>query len=45
MDYIVSWNFKHIVNVRTVNGVRAITNLRGYNDIDLVAPTYFLGYE
>ena len=42
MDYIISWNFKHMVNVRTVNGVRAITNLRGYNDIDLVTPTYFL---
>ena len=45
LDYIISWNFKHMVNIKTVNGVRAITNLRGYNDINLVAPTYFLGEE
>ena len=45
LDYIVSWNFKHMVNIKTVNGVRAITNLRGYKDIDLVTPTYFLGEE
>ena len=41
-DYIISWNFKHMVNIKTVKGVRAITNLRGYSDIDLVAPNYFL---
>ncbi len=45
LDYIISWNFKHMVNIKTVNGVRAITNLRGYKDIDLVTPTYFLGEE
>ena len=45
MDYIISWNFKHMVNIKTVNGVRAITNLRNYNNIDLVTPTYFLGEE
>ena len=37
-NYIVSWNFKHLVNVRTINGVRAITNLQGYNPIDIVSP-------
>ena len=45
LNYIISWNFKHMVNVKTVNGIRAITNLRGYNDIDLVTPTFFLGEE
>jgi hypothetical protein len=37
--YIVSWNFKHMVNVKTIKGVRAITNLYGYNNIDIVQPT------
>ncbi|MBO7123376.1 MAG: PIN domain-containing protein [Treponema sp.] len=37
-NYIVSWNFKHLVNVNTINGVRAITNLRGYSSIDIVSP-------
>ena len=41
-DYIISWNFKHMVNIKTVKGVRAITNLKGYQDIELVAPNYFL---
>ena len=25
-DCIISWNFKHIVNIKTIRGVRAITN-------------------
>lgn len=45
LDYIISWNFKHMVNVKTVNGVRAISVLKGYKTIDLVSPTYFLGEE
>lgn len=38
-NYIVSWNFKHMVNVKTIRGVRAITDLQGYRDIDIVQPT------
>ena len=37
-DVIVSWNFKHLVNIKTINGVRAITNLQGYSSIDIVSP-------
>lgn len=37
-NYIVSWNFKHLVNINTINGVRAITNLQGYSSIDIVSP-------
>lgn len=45
LDYLISWNFKHMVNIKTVNGVRAISILNGYKTIDLVTPTYFLGEE
>ena len=38
-DYIVSWNFKHMVNIKTVGGVRAITNLFRYPPIDIIQPT------
>ena len=38
-NYIVSWNFKHMVNIKTINGVRAITSLGGYNSIDIIQPT------
>lgn len=41
-DYIASWNFKHMVNVKTVHGVRAITNLHGYKSIDIVPPNMLL---
>ena len=32
-DCIISWNFKHIVNVKTIRGMRAITNLEGYKEL------------
>ena len=38
-DYILSWNFKHMVNVKTIKGVRAIINLCGYSNIDIIQPT------
>ena len=31
----ISWNFKHIVNVKIIRGVRAITNLEGYKMIEI----------
>ena len=44
-DYLVSWNFKHMVNVKTIKGVRAITNLLGYKSIDIVQPTMLVETE
>lgn len=41
-DCIVSWNFKHIVNIRTIRGVRAITNLKGYKPIEILNPSVLL---
>ena len=31
-DCIISWNFKHIVNIKTIKGIRAITHLESYKD-------------
>ena len=44
-DCIVSWNFKHIVNIRTIRGVRAITNLKGYKPIEIINPSVLLESE
>ena len=44
-DCIVSWNFKHIVNLRTIRGVRAITNLKGYKPIEILNPSVLLEGE
>lgn len=41
-DIITSWNFKHIVNVKTIRGVRAITNLEGYKTIEIWNPSVLL---
>ena len=41
-NLLVSWNFKHLVNIRTINGVRAISNLAGYRSIDIVTPTLLI---
>lgn len=44
-DCIISWNFKHIVNIKTIHGIRAITNLEGYKTIDILSPTVLLESE
>ena len=44
-DIIVSWNFKHIVNHKTIRGAKAITNLVGYDDIMIYSPTVLIGGE
>ena len=44
-DIIVSWNFKHLVNIKTIQGVRKITQLKGYKDIEIMNPTTLLEME
>ncbi len=41
-DIITSWNFKHIVNVKTAKGVKVITTLEGYKDILIYPPSALL---
>ena len=44
-DAIVSWNFKHIVNHKTMQGVKAITALEGYADLLIYTPSALIGGE
>ena len=44
-DVIVSWNFKHIVNHKTIMGVKAVTALEGYNDVLIYTPSILIGGE
>jgi len=37
-DYIISWNFKHFVNIKTIDKVQAINKLLGYKEIKIVPP-------
>ena len=41
-DVIISWNFKHIVNVKTVKGVKIITTMEGYKDLLIYPPSALL---
>ena len=44
-DIIVSWNFKHIVNVKTIRGIKVITTIEGYKDLLIYQPTALLNEE
>jgi hypothetical protein len=41
-DYIVSWNFKHIVNVKTQKGVRVISALEDKAEVKICVPTFLV---
>ena len=41
-DCIASWNFKHLINIKTICSVRAITNLEGYRPIEILSPLALL---
>ncbi len=41
-DIITSRNFKHIINVKTVRGVKIITILEGYKDLLIYPPSVLL---
>jgi hypothetical protein len=38
MDALVSWNFRHIVRVKTRRVVSAASTLGGYKDLDICTP-------
>lgn len=38
VNHLVSWNFKHLVNVRRETGFNAVNLLRGYPPISIVTP-------
>ena len=41
-DIIISWNFKHIVNVRTIRGIKVITTMQGRKDLLIYPLTVLL---
>ena len=42
-DVIVSWNFRHMVNYKTINGVKVLSYSNGYKLIEIFTPTIMLG--
>ncbi len=41
-DALVSWNFKHIVKLKTIQGINGVNKLVGYKEIQLVSPQMML---
>ena len=41
-DIIVSWNFKHLVNVKTINKVKVVNTINNYKEISIMPPTMLL---
>ena len=37
-DYLVSWNFRHIVKVQTRRAVNLVNALRGYAPLEIISP-------
>jgi predicted nucleic acid-binding protein len=44
-DCIISWNFKHIVNVKTIKGVKIVSAITGYNEVSIYTPSFLLEGE
>ncbi len=38
IEYLVSWNFRHLVNVEREKGFNAVNLLQGYRNIRIVNP-------
>ena len=41
-DYIVSWNFEHFVNEKTMSRVNIVNRLHNYRDVIIITPTTFI---
>jgi hypothetical protein len=38
IDYLVSWNFKHIVNVERIKGYNSVNTKNGYKHLEIRSP-------
>ena len=45
IDALVSWNFKHIVNLQRIHAYNAINQLMGYKSVEIRSPKEVLSYE
>ena len=44
-DYLISWNFRHIVNVQRIRGYNSINLKNGYRQLEIRSPRDFMTYE
>lgn len=44
-DLLVSWNFKHIVNIQRIRGYNSINIKNGYKQLEIPSPRDVMDYE
>jgi len=44
-DFLLSWNFKHIVNIQRIQGYNSINIKYGYKQLEIRSPRDFMTYE
>lgn len=42
-DVVVSWNFRHMVNHKTINGVKIVSAMTEYRDVSIYTPSMLIG--
>lgn len=45
IDILVSWNFKHIVNIQRIRGYNSINIKNGYQSLEIRSPKDIVNYE
>ena len=41
-DALISWNFKHMVKLKTIRGVNGINKMLGYKELEILTPQSWL---
>jgi hypothetical protein len=44
-DFLISWNFKHIVNIQRIRGCNSVNIKNGYKLLEIRSPREFEQYE
>jgi hypothetical protein len=45
MDFVVSWNCRHLCNIQKKRKYNAVNIMMGYREIDIVTPLEVIGDE
>jgi len=45
VDLLISWNFKHIVNIQRIRGYNSINLRNGYSTLEIRSPKDLIDYE
>jgi len=44
-DVLLSYNFKHLVNYKTINGIRGISTIKGYGNINIMTAAMIIDVD